>query len=506
MLTPPTTRAQLHDFVRAHFSIHLAQTKLIDAHTPPFDYLVWSFFEGMNPDSSGAPRSPADALVWANRGGGKTFLAALATALDLLFKPSIQIRLLGGSLDQSARMHAHLRALCQAPILAERLQGRITERRVQLDNGSAAEILAQSQTSVRGTRVQKLRCDEVELFDPDVWEAAQLTTRSMRAGPFDIRGGIECLSTMHVPHGLMQRLVEDARGGGRILFKWGVLDVLARCTDEHTCETCPLHPECQGKAKARADEAGHIPVADAIAMKSRVALCTWESEMLCLRPRRTDAVLPEFDPRLHVVNTLPWEQATPPQSSPPPPRPFVAPSLPLASIDFGFRAPTVILWARLDEHGTLWITDERSVAGEVLASHIDAILNAPAQRGQPLPAWIGVDPAGAHAESQTGRSAVDELRAAGLTVRYRASTIHSGLALVRARLKPADGAPPRLFIHDRCRELIRSMERYHYPPDRPECTDPVKDGADHAVDALRYLITNLDRPYTCRQGNYTCAA
>jgi hypothetical protein len=34
------------------------------------------------------------------------------------------------------------------------LDGRITERRVKLTNGSVAEVLAQSETSVRGTRVQ----------------------------------------------------------------------------------------------------------------------------------------------------------------------------------------------------------------------------------------------------------------------------------------------------------------------------------------------------------------
>ena len=35
-------------------------------------------------------------------------------------------------------------------------------------------MLAQSQRAVRGLRVQKLRCDEVEMFNPSIWEAAQL--------------------------------------------------------------------------------------------------------------------------------------------------------------------------------------------------------------------------------------------------------------------------------------------------------------------------------------------
>jgi phage terminase large subunit len=71
-----------------------------------------------------------------------------------------------------------------------------------------------------------------------------------------------------------------------------------------------------------------------------------------------------------------------------------------------------------------------------------------------------------------------------------------GLALVRARLAPADGNGPRLFVHQRCEKLIESLERYHYPEDDPESDSPVKrDGFDHAVDALRYMIQNLDKPH-----------
>ncbi len=34
---------------------------------------------------------------------------------------------------------------------------------------------------------------------------------------------------------------------------------------------------------------------------------------------------------------------------------------------------------------------------------------------------------------------------------------------------------------------------YHFPPDNPHCCVPVKDGHDHAADALRYMIISLDR-------------
>src|SRR5690606_6518905 len=104
---------------------------------------------------------------------------------------------------------------------------------------SGVAILAQSQRSVRGQRVQRLRCDEVELFDREVWSAAQLVTRSRTAkeakkfgaGARPIRASIEALSTMHGPYGLMQQIVEEAPSAGRRVIKWCLLDVLERCVD-----------------------------------------------------------------------------------------------------------------------------------------------------------------------------------------------------------------------------------------------------------------------------------
>jgi hypothetical protein len=536
---PPQTPDELHDWLATTLDIHIARTALVDGHTAPFDYLGHAFFEGrgrwldgnpahLTPSRAEHPSTPIDSVVWANRGGGKTFLGAVATMLDLVFKPGIEVRILAGSLEQASRMHTHLRTIFAHDSLADLVKGRITDTRLRLINGSGVELLAQSQASVRGTRIQKLRCDEVELFDPMVWEAAQLTTRSRRCGRLWVRGAVECLSTMHVPHGIMARLVKDTPRH-RALFKWGLIDTLTRCPDDHRCSgiglqpdaevredsatpqtpsapessllhiplpiltdapDCSLLTECQGRAKTLAS--GHITIEDALTQKSRVSSPTWGSEMLCLRPRRSDSVIPEFNAAIHVVKQLPWDAPT--EDGP------LAPVCWVGGMDFGYRAPTVILWAAIDVNGNVFIADERSAAGLLLEEHIAAI-NSGLGRPWPALAWIGIDPAGSSGNSQTGLSDADLLRAAGLVVRCRPMNVEPGLSLVRARFKPADG-PPRLFIHERCRTLIESLEKYHYPADRPESLTPVKDGHDHAVDALRYLMVNLDRPYQTARGQY----
>lgn len=488
----PAQPADLHLWLREQIGLVVPTVPLIAGHASPFDYLVHAFFEEPPPQRAACPRSSQrDCVVWANRGGGKTFLGAVATMLDLLFKPTIQIRILGGSLEQSRRMHAHLCDLFQHDTLRPALDGRITRSRVRLANGSSCEVLAQSQTSVRGTRVQKLRCDEVELFDPEIWEAAQLTTMSKRCGSVLVRGCIECLSTMHLPHGIMYRIVREAEGGARRLFKWGVVDVLGACDEDRTCsdETgdCPLLEECGGRAKQRdaaGEPAGHLSVDDAISLKRRVGEHTWQSEMLCLRPSRSDSVYPEFDAQVHVVSALPrdrdgWTH--------------------IAGMDFGFRAPTVILQASADPDGTLFVEQEFVRTGAVLAEHIRSL--EAISRTRPI-AWVGVDPAGRQRNDQTGLSNIQQIRRAGFRVCDRVLPLHQGIELVRARLRPAGGAQPRLLIHERCEHLIQCMERYRYPRDRPESIQPVKDGSDHAPDALRYLVQNLDRPTRTSRSRY----
>jgi hypothetical protein len=54
----------------------------------------------------------------------------------------------------------------------------------------------------------------------------------------------------------------------------------------------------------------------------------------------------------------------------------------------------------------------------------------------------------------------------------------------------------------RCRVLIESLLNYHYDEERPLNVEPVKDGPDHAVDALRYLVSNLDDSGKPRVGMY----
>jgi hypothetical protein len=489
----PTTPGQLHRFVSLGLGLSVPRVSVSGLGCSPFDYLRDGYF-GVG----------GDALVWANRGGGKTMLGAAATLLDLLFRPGVQLRVLGGSLAQSEKMYEHLRALLDRPVFRGGggvLAGTPTARRVVLANGSRVELLAGSQRSVRGTRVHILRCDEVEEMDRDVWEAAQLVTRSGACGGAWVQGRIEALSTMHRVGGLMASLTagsETASVGDpqaapgaahlpglakRKLYRWNAMDVVARCPAALSCEGCALWDACGGRAK-RAD--GFVPVSDLLRSRSRVSDRAWESEMLCLRPVTRDCVyyqfshgrhvLSEGDPRLRCAQTCGEDGAR-----------WVG------GMDFGIRGETTLLWAVSAGEGpdaALTVVAEYAERDRTVSSNLEHAAALAGRLGLVPPAglaWLAADPAGQQRNGQTGRTDLAVLRSAGCRVRAPRAPIAVGIDKVRRRLDRG-----LLAIHPRCVRLVSALERYHFDSARPHREEPVKDGSDHLCDALRYLVLAQD--------------
>ncbi|MBM4025157.1 MAG: hypothetical protein FJ280_07065 [Planctomycetes bacterium] len=453
------TKAALRAYVRETLGLTVADQAVCPDHDSPLDYLWHSVARDFRRRRPG----PGDALVWANRGGGKTQLAALATLLDVVFKPGCQVRILGGSGQQSGRMFEYL-AEFFARGFDECLAGPILKGRCRLRNGSGVEILTQSATSVRGTHVQKLRCDEVELFDPQVLAAAKFTTLSAPGAA----GGLELISTLHRPYGLMQQEVEAAGRTGARVFRWCVWETIARCR-RRRCRACPLADDCAGRARR---SHGYLAAEDVIAQMRRSSRAAWEAEMLCLRPLRENLVFGEFERGVHV-RPLEYD-----------------PRLPLyRALDFGFVNPFVCLWLQVAADGTVRVLQEYVRRGATIATHAAELHARTACRPEAVAATF-CDPAGSGLDDITGSSAVRELRDLGIPTRYRPSAILEGIDRIRRALRRADGAVG-LAVAPACVRLIEALESYHYP-EAPGGELPLKDGVyDHPIDALRYFFAGL---------------
>jgi hypothetical protein len=458
--TRPTTRTDLKNYVKVFLGIDVPDVKICPEHNSPMDYLWYSFSADFITES----RLNADAIVWANRAGGKTELAAVATLLDCIFKPNCQVRILGGSGEQATRMYEYLTGFLRNGF--ERfLAGPTLKSKCSFTTGSSVEVLTQSATSVRGQHIQKLRCDELELFDENVFAAAKFTTQSTN----NLTAAMELISTMHQPYGLMQKIVSSAPKLGTPIFKWCMFEVIEKCIDRN-CSQCPLWVDCQGKAKVAN---GYLKIDDCITQMRRASRAGWEAEMLCKRPSRENVVFDEFDPEIHVQ--------------------FVDydPNLPLyRALDFGFVNPFVCLWIQVDSDGIVRVVDEYVRSRATIDVHANEIKKrTPVHEEQVTTTFC--DPAGAGLNDVTGTSVVRELRTAGIIVHSRRSNILEGIELIRRAIRSGD-SQSKLIISPKCPRLIEAMECYHYPQSGSAANElPLKDGLyDHPIDALRYFFIN----------------
>jgi len=461
----PMTRSDLKNYVKVFLGLDIPDKAICPEHCSPLDYLWHSF----SCDFSAEKKSNADAVIWANRAGGKTELAAVATLLDCVFKRGCKVRILGGSGEQSGRMYEYLLGFLKDGF-EDFAAGAIRKGKCHFINGSEVEVLTQSATSVRGQHIQKLRCDEVELFDEDVFCAAKFTTQSTD----EVLAAMELISTMHRPYGLMHKAVSTAVQYGTPVFKWCLWEVIENCK-ERNCSQCPLWADCRGRAK---NGCGYLKIDDCITQMRRASRAGWESEMLCRRPSLENVVFDDFDPEVHVA-PIDYD-----------------PKLPLyRALDFGFVNPFVCLWIQVDEGGVVRVLDEYVRNRATIDVHGAEIKNR-----TPIPeervAGTFCDPSGAGVNDVTGTSSVRELRAMGITIRFRRSGILEGIELIRRAVKSGDGRS-RLIISSRCSRLIEAMRCYHYPDNSGGAGGgelPLKDGLyDHSIDALRYFFVNYHR-------------
>ena len=155
---------------------------------------------------------------------------------------------------------------------------------------------------------------------------------------------------------------------------------------------------------------------------------------------------------------------------------------PVGGIDFGWRNPFAALWGVVDRDDVLWIGNERYLRETPLHDHARALLDL-----APRAMWYA-DPA--------GRTEIEELRAAGLAVRRGDNDIRLGVAALTARIRT--GRLKVLSTH--CPNLIAESKFYRYPTstERTIVGENPIDDHNHALGALRYLVSKLDAKVLAR--------
>lgn len=202
----PRTDDELWETVRQVTGLSIPRVKVCPHHCAPFTAFADAFFA----------RSPF--AVWkGSRGfaGKSTLLAALsATEAAVL---GAKVALLGGSGEQSSRIHAITSGFWDASSARDaHLDGEPTIHRTKFKSGGSMSVLMASQRSVRGPHPSRLREDEVDEFALPIF-LASLGQPMPQPG---IPSQVVCSSTHQYADGTMTYVLRWAEEQGFPLYQW----------------------------------------------------------------------------------------------------------------------------------------------------------------------------------------------------------------------------------------------------------------------------------------------
>lgn len=196
--------------------------------------------------------------------------------------------------------------------------------------------------------------------------------------------------------------------------------------------------------------------------KSKSTPDRFAQEYLASFQKTQGLVYKEFDREKHLYEELPKEN-------------YQYRFQKLGAVDFGYRNPAAILTVMFDGE-RLFVDDEWYKRKRTDIQIAEYVALCKFKEVYPDP------------ENQGG---VEELRRKQVNVREvvkRKGSVESGIKMIRELLLRGD-----LLINKKCVNLISEFEMYSYDDDkveRNENENPIKSN-DHALDALRYLVSSL---------------
>lgn len=150
------------------------------------------------------------------------------------------------------------------------------------------------------------------------------------------------------------------------------------------------------------------------------------------------------------------------------------------SIDYGYTNPFVCLWGAIDGDGRLYVYDEHYRRKSLIRDHAAAI-----QERQGSFEWTVAD---------TDAQDNAEMQACGIWTTNAKKEVIAGIQAVKARLNVAGDGKPRLYVCSNCVNLLKELGMYRWAEKsdgKNEKEEPLKEN-DHACDALRYLVMQID--------------
>lgn len=213
-MTRPETPDDLWLWVKAVLGVEIPRAQVCPDHAAPFDAFCAAYF------------ARDSVVVWEGSRGfaGKSFMLALLSLTEMITLGANTV-LLGGSGEQSQRVHAYLsgedpnaQGMFWSAPMAPRwlLASDPSKREARLKNGGYIKALTASSKSVRGPHPQRLRLDEVDEMELDIFDAAMGQTMGRDGVPAQT----VCSSTHQYPDGTMTEVKRRAEKRGWPVYEW----------------------------------------------------------------------------------------------------------------------------------------------------------------------------------------------------------------------------------------------------------------------------------------------
>jgi hypothetical protein len=203
---PIQTEESLEKFLWYAWRVRIPKVSVCGEHVSPWRAFCDAFF------------ARSSIQVWhASRGfGGKSFLlAVLGLTEAILHKANVAI--LGGSGEQSKRVHRYIQHFLDLPTAPKYLlRSDPSQTETKFLGGNSIQALMASQRSVRGPHPQRLRMDEIDEMDLEVLDAALGQTLASR----NIAANTVLSSTWQNPSGTMSEIMHRARERGWPVYQW----------------------------------------------------------------------------------------------------------------------------------------------------------------------------------------------------------------------------------------------------------------------------------------------
>ncbi len=225
----PKTDKELQTWMWEFLGVYVGDKQVCDNHCSPLEAVAEAYFAKV-------PR----AVWYGSRGlSGKTILLAALSVTEAITL-GCGVVLLGGSRDQSQRVHAYMSGDDPAmpgcffghPNAPKHLLASDPSRsETRLTNRGFIKAVPASMKVIRGLHPQRMRGDEIDEMDAEVWEASQ-------GCPMESAGVKEqtvgCSTWQH-PNGVMTHEMKDAEERGRPVRTWctvGSTMVLTDCGEK----------------------------------------------------------------------------------------------------------------------------------------------------------------------------------------------------------------------------------------------------------------------------------